>query len=937
MTTSSQNRNGLWRPHIWLIRVIGVIVPRRLRADWRQEWEAELRRRETLLADWDNLNWRNKLDLLRRSVGAFWDALLLQPRRMEDEMFQDLRFGARMLLKQPGFSAVVILTLALGIGVNTAMFTVFNAVALKPLRLRDVDSIVAVRGVPQKRFSYPDYQDYSARTQTMTGLALISEEGATLGIERAKQDEAQSEKEEFGYVNCQLVSSNYFSLLGADMALGRGFLPEEERAPGASPVVVMSHYFWERAFKSDPQVIGQTVRLSGQPFVIVGVTAKEFIGTTLNRPAFWVPLMMRDALSEATQSQSSAWHTNRNDDSFALWGRMKPDVGAAQAQAELNALTEQLASEYPGANRKATVRLKPAPAYALGGDDDEGEGQIFLIIPISVGLVLLIACANVANLMLARAAKRQKEIAARLALGATRLRIIRQLLTESVLVACAGGALGLLLAWWALKALYPIFLSQFPFLSTFMTSLAIDLEPDYRVFGFTLLMALLAGMAAGMAPALQASRPSLTVALKGEGSIFGERLSQSRLRNALIVMQLAFSLVLLCAAGLLVRNLQKLQKIDLGFETTRLFTLDVNLPRSRAQQTETLRQQIETRLRALPGVQSVSLAPRALLMQRAAMSAIALPGQTDRAHLLRLGCDSVSSSYLETLGVPMLSGRNFTEQEANDGARVAVVSEAAARKIWPQFNDLSKVLGQSIGIEAGEIQPVASQPTERAVGTASPASFPVYQLIGVARNTITHAAFIDKADPLIYLPLSPGNPYGRYLLVRTRTDASRVIGAVRAEIAAMNPDATLTMMPTAKMKDLQTTPFRIAANVALALGLAALALASIGLYGVMSFAVAQRTREIGVRVALGAEPRDVLALFLKQGMRLIVPGILLGLLGGAAVTRLLTFVLVDQSPFDPLAFGGVSLCLTMVAMLATYLPARRATKVDPMIALRHEE
>jgi MacB-like periplasmic core domain/FtsX-like permease family len=315
-------------------------------------------------------------------------------------------------------------------------------------------------------------------------------------------------------------------------------------------------------------------------------------------------------------------------------------------------------------------------------------------------------------------------------------------------------------------------------------------------------------------------------------------------------------------------------------------------------------------------------------------SAIALPGQTDQAHLSKLGYLFVSSSHLETLGVPMLSGRNFTEQEANDGARLAVVSEAAARKIWPQFNDLSKVLGQSIGIEAGEIRPAASPQT---AGAASPASFPVYQVIGVARNTITHAVFIDKADPLIYLPLSPGNPYGRYLLVRTRTDASHVMGAVRAEIAALNPDATLTMMPTAKMQDMQTTPFRIAANVALALGLAALALASIGLYGVMSFVVAQRTREIGVRVALGAEPRDVLALFLKQGMRLIGPGILLGLLGGAAVTRLMAIALVDQSPFDPLAFGGVSLCLTLVTLLATYLPARRATKVVPMIALRHDE
>jgi macrolide transport system ATP-binding/permease protein len=914
---------------LWLIRLIGVIVPRRLRADWRQEWEAELRNREMLLAEWDNLNWRTKLDLLRRSVGAFWDALLLQPHRMEDEMFQDLRYGARMLLKQPGFSAVVLLTLALGIGVNTAFFTVFNALVLKPLPIKDPDSIVEVRGLPeggQRRFSYPDYQDYSRRTQTMAGLALMAQMGATLGIE--KQGDAQSEREEFGYVWCPLVSSNYFSVFGANMALGRGFLPEEERAPGAHPVAVLSHYFWERAFKSDPQVIGRTIRLSGQPFVIVGVTAKEFGGTSLTRPVCWLPLMMRDALSDAPQSQAPRWHTDRSAASFELWGRMKPGVTTAQAQAELQALTEQLAREYPGENRKATVTLRVPGSVSV---DDE-MNQIFLILPLSVTLVLLIACANLTNLMLARAARRQNEIGARLALGATRLRIIRQLLTESLLIALIGGALGLLLAWWALNSLFPVLLSQFKLPSIFLASLAIDLTPDYRVFGYTLLMALLAGIAAGLAPALQASRQDLTSTLKGEGSIFGEHLSQSRLRNVLIVLQMAFSLTLLVSAGLLVRNTQKLQNIDPGFETTRLFTIDVELGYTGAQQMETLRRQIETRLRALPDVQSVSRVSRAPLFGVADRSAIALPGQTDRAHLPWARYDFVSPSHLETLGVPILSGRNFTEQEANGGARLVVVSAAAARKIWPQFNDPGQVLGQSIGIEAGEIDPAASQPRERA---ASPASFPVYQVIGVARDTIS-GHVLARNDPLIYLPLSPGNPDGEYLLVRTRTDANRVMAAARAEIAALNPDATLTMRSTAENLDLQNTPFRIAAKIALVLGLAALALASIGLHGVMSFVVAQRTREIGIRVALGAESRDILALFLKQGMRLVGAGILLGLLGGAAVARLLAVVLFALSPFDPLTFGGVSLCLTLVALLATYLPARRATRVDPITALRHD-
>jgi predicted permease len=918
-----------------LIALIGVIVPRRLRADWRQEWEAELRHREALLAEWDKLNCQTKLDLLWRSTSAFWDALWLQPKRLEDEMFQDLRYGVRMLFRQPGVSAVILLTLALGIGVNTALFTVFNALVLKPLPLEDVDSIVEAQKTPElgqhgRRFSYPDYQDYAARTQTLAGLTLITEMGATLGIEHTGQAQpgaAQSEREEFGYVNCQLVSANYFSLLGAQMALGRSFLPEEERTPGTHPVAVLSHYFWERSLKSNPQVIGQTIRLAGQPFTIVGVTAREFVGTKPNRPTCWLPLMMRDALNDAAQAQAPSWHTDRNAAAFEMWGRMKSGVTTAQAQAEMSALTEQLGREYPGANRKATVRLKRASGFA---SVDEEAAQIFLILPLSVVLVLLIACANVANLMLARAARRQKEIGTRLALGATRLRIIRQLLTESLLIALAGGALGLLLTWWSLKVLYPALLAQSALPGNFLASLAIDLEPDYRVFGFTLLMALLTGVAAGLAPSLQASRPNLTQALKGEGSVFGEHLSQSRLRNGLIVAQLACSLALLVSAGLLVRNLQKLQTIDTGFETARLFTVELDLGYARAQQTEDLRQQLAARLRAAPDVQSVSRVSRAPLMGLAPQTAIALAGQTEQAHLAEARYVFVSPNHLETLGVPLLSGRNFTEQEANGGARVVVLSAAAVRKLWPQFTSPGQALGQALGIEAGELKPVAAPDT-----AATPARFPVYQVIGVARDAITGLIFV-RHEPLIYLPLSPGNPLGDKLLVRTRTEAQRVMASIRAEVTALNPDATLAMGSMAKHLDLQTTPFRIAAKIALALGLAALLLASIGLYGVMSFVVAQRTREVGIRVALGAEPGGILALFLKQGMRLIGIGVLLGLLGGAAVARLLAMILVDLSPFDPLAFGGVSLCLAVVALLATYLPARRAMQVDPMVALRHE-
>ncbi len=934
-------RQFFMKPHLWLIRFVGLIVPRRLRADWRQEWEAELRHREELLAQWDRLNWQTKLDLLRRSTSAFWDALWLLPLRWEDEMIQDVRFGIKMLFKNPGFSVVVLLTLAFGIGVNTALFTVFNALVLKPLPLKDAERVVAIRGVPSpnqraRRFSYPDYQDYVARTQTLAGLTLMSETGATLGIEDMKSRDKQTPREDFGQVSIQLVAANYFSVLGAEMALGRGFLPEEERTPNTHAVAVLSHYFWELAFKSDPQVIGRTIRLAGQPFVIVGVTAREFIGTTPNRPACWLPLMMRDALSQ--ESTATSWHTDRNIAGFNLLGRLKPNATVAQAQAELSYLTAQLAREYPGANRRGenrnvAVQLKRAPGFV--SQDDEEAGQIFLILPLSVALVLLIACANVANLMLARAARRQKEIATRLALGATRGRIIRQLLTESLLIALAGGALGLLLAWWALSVLYPFLLAGFPIAATFRASMAINLEPDYRVFGFALLMALLAGVTAGLAPAWQASRPNLTAALKGEGSVFGEHLSQSRLRNALIVAQLAFSLVLLVSAGLLVRNLQKLQTIDTGFETTRLFTAEADLGTARATQTEALRQQLETRLRALPDVASVSRTSHAPLSGQAAETAVALPGQTalaDAAYLLEASYDFVSPSHLATLGVPLLHGRNFTEQEANAGARVVVVSAATVRKFWPQFNDTAQALGQSLSIQT-------EANTEANDDVVNPANFPVYQVIGVTRDLITGLVF-RRDGPFLYLPFQAGNLQGQlggeYLLVRTRTDASRVMSAMYAETAALDATATLGLKTTASWLALQTFPFRIAANLALVLGLVALLLAAIGLYGVMSFVVAQRTREIGIRVALGAQPRGILTLFLKQGMRLIAIGILLGLLGGAAIARLLAMILVDLSAFDPLTFGGVSLCLMAVALLATWLPARRAARVDPMIALRHD-
>jgi predicted permease len=916
------------KPHRWLINLLGLVVPRRLRADWRQEWEAELRHRELLLADWHKLNWKTKLDLLRRSLGAFWDALLIQPQRLEDEMFQDLRFGARMLAKNPGFTFVAVATLALGIGVNTALFTVLDVFMLKPLPVKDPNSLVNFSGVDQsggrhKLFSYLDYLDYRDRNTTLAELVAWNKAAVALGEAQAGLGAIS---EGSGPIFGQLVSANYFAALGAEMALGRGFLPEEDRTPRTRSVIVLSHHFWQRQFDSDPNIVGKTIRLQSHPFTVVGVTAHEFIGTDLDEPAFWVPLMMRDQVIPLGLGENhQRWLTEREADSFGLLGRLKPGVAQGQARAEMSLIAQQLAQQYPGKDRKTGVVAKSG-ASLINLD----AKQLPLIVPLllAFGLVLLIACANVANLMLARAAMRQKEIGVRLALGASRLRVIRQLLTEGVLISAIGGVAGLLAASWTLRALYPILLARLPEFPTYL-----NLELDYRIFGFTLLVALSAGVVAGLAPALQSSRPDLTSALKDEGSALGQHLSQSRMRNGLIVTQIAVSLALLIGAGLLVRNLQRAQTIDVGFEAQNLLSVAINLNTAgeqSAQQRGELRRLLAERLRALPGVKSVSQALSQPSSGQLPSTPITLAGQAvpdDRP--LRANYNFVSPQHFETLGIRIVRGRGFTEQEANANALVVVISEATAQKFWPGQD----AIGQRLGIAAAARGPDTDGDFAR--GTLSATAFPSYEVIGIALDTRSGWVY-EKDETYLYVPLGRDNHLDNYLLVRAEGDAQPVMAAVRGEAEALDSRLRTVVQRTTDHLDESLTPFRALALIAGVLGALALLLASIGLYGVMSFVVAQRTREIGIRVALGAQGADVARLFLKEGLRLIVIGLAIGLAGGAGISRLLAAALVDLNPLDPLAFGGVSIVLAMVALLATYLPARRAMNVDPMVALRHQ-
>lgn len=842
-------------------------------------------------------------------------------------LIRDIKYGLRNLGRRPGFTSIAVLTLALGIGVNAALFTVFDAFVLKPLPLKDPDSLVNFNGSNSKgeRYrlvSYLDYLDYQSQNNTLSDLVAWNKVRVTLGEAAPNQDDSAAFAEGYEYLFGQIVSPNYFSALGAEMALGRGF----QNGDDERPVVVLSHGCWQRRFNSDPALVGKTITLQGEPFTVVGVAAPEFVGTTPDVSAFWAPLTNRDLLIREGGWGYKVWRTDRQTNVFTLLGRLKPGISLKAAENDLRLIAGRLAQSYPAEERMTRVNLGSAATFVTL---DEDVMPLVLPLLLGFGLVLIIACANVANLLLARSTGRHREIAVRIALGANRRQIIQQLITESVLLAVAGGALGLLLAVWTLSVLYPIVLSSIPLPEDLTAGFSINLTPDWRVFGFTLLVATLAGIGAGLAPALQASKPELAGALKSEGATFGRRLSESRLRSAFVVVQIALCMSMLVAAGLLVRNLQRVRTIDTGMTTKNVFAVAVGMSSAAAEKPDAaregeLRRQLAERLQATPGVVAVSEASQQPLSGEMRNTAVVLPGQSTDFPL-EARFNFVAPEYFEALSIGLLRGRNFTAAEASSRAPVMVVSEATARRYWPGVDPI----GQRLGVAASD------QKREHHDDNKSSIDYRQFEVIGVARDTRSRWVW-EKDETLLYLPLPPRSPSGQYLIVRTQNDPANVMRSVRPLGAALDPSLRTSVRRIDETMAFQMAPFRAVAWISGVLGMLALILAAVGLYGVMSFVVAQRTREIGIRIALGAHPVEVVRMFLFQGLRLTAVGIVSGVAGGALISRLLAAVLVDLSSLDVVAFASVSLFLTIVAMLAIFVPARRAAKVDPLVALREE-
>ena len=811
-------------------------------------------------------------------------------------LMQDIRFGLRMLLKSPSISIVATIALALGIGANTAIFSVVNAVLLRPLPFPQPDSLVSVfeantqRGLIHGSHSYPNFMDLRAQNTVFERVA--SYHGA---------DYILTGRGEPARLQGEVVTADLFPLLGVAPMLGRTFLPDEDKPSQNGRVVILSEQLFRKRFNSDPSILNQAITLEGRPFTVVGVMPASFEFPIQNDPVeLWTTIAGDASGKEPVTAQRGAHF-------ISVIGRLKPGVTKEQAQAELTTIAARLEQQYPDQNTHKTLRFESA-LTALVGD----IRPALLILLAAVACVLLIACANVANLLLARATSRHKEMAIRAALGASRMRVIRQLLTESVMLSLVGGAVGLLLAVWWSNLLVALGKNDIP--------RAVHVGIDWRVLGFTLGISLVTGLIFGLAPAHHSSKTELVDSLKDGGRGTSEGARRSSVRNLLVVSELAVAVVLLVVAGLLIQSLWRLRNVNSGLQPQNVLTFNVSLPEVKYnfERQSQFFIDLKSRLEATPGVQSAStIYPLPLNGDRFVIS-FEIEGRpmAPKDHPVA-DFFTTGVGYFRAMGIPIIKGRDFDDRDKHGSTPVIIVSETFARQIFPNEDPIGKRIHPGISSIEGEDSVMRE----------------IVGVVGDVRNRNLNT----ESKPAYYVPQTQV-PFSQMVgVVKTSAEPHGLISAVTKDVAAMDGDVPLFGVKTMEeylsasvaAPRFNTTLLSIFAGVALVLTI-------VGLYGVMSYSVVQRTNEIGIRLALGAQSRDVLIMIVKQGSKLIVVGLAIGLAGAFAATRVIASLLFGVTTKDPFTFVAAAALLAIVALLACYVPAWRATKVDPLEALRYE-
>jgi len=816
-------------------------------------------------------------------------------------LWQDVRYGARMLLKNPGFTLIGVLTLALGIGANTAIFSMVDSFFLRPLPVKDPNQITVLafqqkKGMLQDQFSVPDFEDI--RNQTSGVFSDVM--GYQLGLD------GLSVNGKADRIMTNFVTGNYFSMLGVKPYLGRLIVPSEGKTPGADPVLVLAYSYWKTRFGGDPDIVGRKVSLDGHPFTIIGVTPEDFHGTnSLIEAQGFLPYGM----SSIESFYPPDFMTSRTQRNISLYCRLKSGVSLAQAQAELNVVAQRLAQQYPESEKDLVLRVFPEKLSRPEPDPENTVLKISALFLALAAMVLVLACVNVANILLVRSTVREREMAIRSALGAARARLVRQLLTESILLALLGGAAGIVLGMWASGFLASINVqADLP--------LRFDFSFDWRVFGYAFAAALITGLLVGIVPALRASRGNLSEILHEGGR--GMSAGRHRLRSTLVVAQVAVSLMLLIVAGLFTRSLANAQRTNLGFDPSHVLNMmmDPNEIGYSEAQSRAFYKALLERARAIPGVQSASIAfsvPMGYINNGDTIHIDGYqppPGQPDPMVFY----DMISPDYFKTMSIPMVSGRTFTDADGQNAQYVAIVNQTMANQFWPHMDPIGrqfKILGD----------PKHS-----------------VQIVGVAKDSRFHG-LKRPIKPFFYVPFAQNFSSIATLQIRTAVAPETMIPEMEKEIEKLAPDLPVFNVET-MIQGLSTLngllSYKLGAGLTAALGSLGLILAIVGVYGVVSYTASQRTHEIGIRMALGAQPANILKMIFREGLLIVGIGVVVGLAGALALGRVLGRFFVDVSGTDPFTYAAVSLVLLSVALAACYIPAQRAMRVDPMVALRYE-